>query len=54
MLRSVEETTMSREFFNHTSRPEAAMVVAFDQPHRQTELAGGAWIAPPALVRSRI
>jgi hypothetical protein len=45
---------MSRESFNHTSSTEAAMSVVFDRPCRQTVLAGGAWIASPALVGSRI
>jgi len=45
---------MSRDPFNHTSRTEAAMTVMLDRPCRRTVLAGGAWIASPALVRSRI
>jgi hypothetical protein len=45
---------MSRESFNHTARTEAAKSVRFDRPRGQMVLAGGAWIASPALVRSRI
>jgi hypothetical protein len=45
---------MSKETFNHTHRTEAAMTVVLDRSCRQMVLAGGAWIAPPALVRSRI
>jgi len=45
---------MSREPFNHIFRTEAATTVMFDRPCRRTVLAGGAWIASPALVGSRI
>jgi hypothetical protein len=45
---------MSKETFNHTYRTEAVMTVVADRTCRQRVLAGGAWLASPALVRSRI
>ena len=45
---------MSRLTFNHTSCTEAALTVVLDRPRSQMVLAGGVWIASPALVRSRI
>ena len=45
---------MPRLTFNHTSCTEAALTVVLDRPRSQMVLAGGAWIASPALVRSRI
>jgi len=40
--------------FNHFNRIEATGPGAFTLPRRQTMLAGDAWTASPALVRSRI
>jgi hypothetical protein len=45
---------MRTKTFAHINRTEAAMAVVYDRPCRQTSLAGDAWTASPALVRSRI
>jgi hypothetical protein len=45
---------MAKLTFNHTHRTEAAITVVSGPQCRHTVLAGGAWSASPALVRSRI